>query len=377
MKSWLLREKRNQEITLYFLIIQKWSCDAENRCQVQYKQKRTFTQYAISLWDDRPTTGDICQFMWIQRTLSLSKKNPSEAIKQNGLFPDFWALAQNFLWWNKVGHSSASMPYFWTKHLFSPTVWNTDHAVACLLIWCPIGLGLTYSLRNYLCIYQFKFCNSPKLIFLVEEIPFQHGALMSCSYKCLPRPSQNVEPIGSAQIRQSALKAEEQKLPEAGQPLVKQKLCYRTGECQPYPCFLPGAFHHLTQAKSFGLHATCLAAIWAGMYNFCYLPSPQTQYYLFSRTTTNSSKILAGKGKNLKEHGVKGKGEENGEKLFTKMKLRTGSASLTQYSRKKQVMRSVINRQGGHFKHTQEREVSAAAEEKCSLVCQECYCYFP
>lgn len=113
------------------------------------------------------------------------------------------------------------------------------------------------------------------------------------------------------------------------------------------------------------------------MYNFCYLPSPQTQYYLFSRTTTNSSKILAGKGKNLKEHGVKGKGEENGEKLFTKMKLRTGSASLTQYSRKKQVMRSVINRQGGHFKHTQEREVSAAAEEKCSLVCQECYCYFP
>lgn len=70
------------------------------------------------------------------------------------------------------------------------------------------------------------------------------------------------------------------------------------------------------------------------MNNFCYFPS-QTQYYLFSLTTTNSSEILVGKGKNLKEHGVKGKGEENGEKLLTKMNLRTGNASLTQYSRKK------------------------------------------
>lgn len=33
---------------------------------------------------------------------------------------------------------------------------------------------------------------------------------------------------------------------------------------------------------------------------------------------------------------------------------------------KKQVMRSVINQQGEHFRHTQEREVS---EENCLLLC--------
>lgn len=121
------------------------------------------------------------------------------------------------------------------------------------------------------------------------------------------------------------LEGREQKLPEAGQPLVKQKLCSKAGECQPYPCFLPGTFHLFTQAKSFVLYAICLAAAWAGKNNFCYLTSPQIQYYLFSQTT-NSREILIGKGKNLK---VRGKGEENGEKLFTKMKLRTGSASLT------------------------------------------------
>lgn len=109
--------------------------------------------------------------------------------------------------------------------MFSATVWNTDHAVVCLFIWCPIGLGLTYSLRNYLCIYQFKFCNSSKLIFLVKEIPFQQGTLRSDSHKCLPRLSQSVQPIASAQIGHSALKAEAEKLPEAAQPPEKQKLC--------------------------------------------------------------------------------------------------------------------------------------------------------
>lgn len=88
----------------------------------------------------------------------------------------------------------------------------------------------------------------------------------------------------------------------------------------------------LNKHKSFGLHATCLAAAWAGKNNFCYHTSPQIQYHLFLQT--NSMEILVVKGKDLKEHRVRGKKEVNGEKLFTKMKLRTGSAGLTQYSRK-------------------------------------------
>lgn len=131
----------------------------------------------------------------------------------------------------------------------------------------------------------------------------------------------------------------------------------------------------LNKHKSFCLHASCLAAAWIGKNNFCYVTSAQIQYYLFLQTTTNSREIPVVKGKTTKEHRVRGKREENGEKLFTKMKLRIGSTSLTQYSRKSRWwdQRSISKestldvRRRGRF---------VPAEKENSLVCQEWYCFF-
>lgn len=129
----------------------------------------------------------------------------------------------------------------------------------------------------------------------------------------------------------------------------------------------------LNKHKSFGLHATCLAAAWVGKHNFCYITSPQIQYYLFLQTTTNSREILVVKGKTTKEHRVRGKGEGNGEKLFTKMKLRIGSASLTQCHRKSRwwdqwsISKESTLDMRGRF---------VPAEKESSLVCQEWYCFF-
>lgn len=98
---------------------------------------------------------------------------------------------------------------------------------------------------------------------------------------------------------------------KTGQPLVKQKLCSQDRRVPALPLLSARSIPPPHPGQILWLACHLFDCCLSKQEQFLLPHFPSDSVLLVSQTTTNSREILVGKGKNLKEHRVRGKGEEN------------------------------------------------------------------